>query len=170
MSFQQPSITVNERVGANVQRFRKAAGMTQGELAEQLSQRGLSFQQQGILKVERGSRPLRVDELLIIAEVLEVDQESLTRQMDERLAALEQLSTAETAAARCDAERRQHQEEVNRLTAEIADHEQRRQDAAKRLVEVLKAQGRPDLAQMYTNLPPVEEQIATWRAVRDGNH
>ena len=99
VNYQHESIDFNQRVGANVQRFRTAAGMSQAELADELTHRGYTFQQQGILKVERGSRPLKLEEAQVIAEVLRVDPESLTKQMDERLAALEQLNTADAAIA-----------------------------------------------------------------------
>ena len=52
VTIEADSTDFNERVGSNVQRFRKAAGMSQADLAHALSQRGASFQQQTVLKVE----------------------------------------------------------------------------------------------------------------------
>jgi transcriptional regulator with XRE-family HTH domain len=168
MNSQQTSADFNARVGANVELFRKAADLTQTELAKQLSHRGFAFQQQGILKIEQGTRPLRLEEARTIAELLNVPLDVLFEQTDERLAALEQLNSTEAAIARCDAERAVHAQQVDRLTAEIAEYEQQRQQAAKQLVAVLEAQGRPDLASHYTNLPPAEEKLAIWRELHHG--
>jgi transcriptional regulator with XRE-family HTH domain len=58
--------------GRTVQRFRKAVGMSQTDLAQALTERGASFQQQTVLKVEKGSRPLKLDEAALIADILTV--------------------------------------------------------------------------------------------------
>jgi transcriptional regulator with XRE-family HTH domain len=168
MNNQRTSADFNQRVGGNVRRFREAAGLSQTELAEQLTRRGYAFAQQGILKIEQGNRPLKAEELCVFAELLNVPLDALTAQPDERLAALEQLNSTEAAIARCDRFRHTHQQEVERLTAEIADHEEQRQDAAQRLVKILEGQGRPDLAMFYANMPPVEQQLAVWRELHHG--
>jgi transcriptional regulator with XRE-family HTH domain len=162
MTTQQLSISFNERVGANVQRYRKTAGLSQAQLAEQLNKRGHAFAQQGILKIERGSRPLRLDEAQDIAEVLGVEPAALTRQMDERLAKLDQIRAAEAAIIRLDRERQEH---WDKLSAQIAEVETQRQEAAQQLATILTDQGRPDLAQQYANLQPAEQMLADWRAL-----
>lgn len=63
----------DEQVGRNVQELRKARGLTQTELAERLAARGLPFRQQTVVKVEKGQRPLRLQEADAIASVLAVD-------------------------------------------------------------------------------------------------
>jgi transcriptional regulator with XRE-family HTH domain len=90
VSDQQSPTDFNRRVGRNLQRFRKAADLSQADLAEMLSGRGLPFQQQTILKVEKGTRPLRFEEALAIAQILRINVASLSE---------EHLLPAEVAAA-----------------------------------------------------------------------
>lgn len=166
---QQVSTDFNHRLGANVQRFRKAADMSQAELAHQLTERGFSFQQPTVLKVEKGTRPLKVDELAAIAEVLQINPGSLLEQVDERLAALDQLRAADAAIARYNRERDQHRQAVERLDQEIAKNERLRQEAAKQLVATFTAEGRPDLASFYTDPKPAQNLLAAaWRKSRNG--
>jgi transcriptional regulator with XRE-family HTH domain len=73
-------IDFNQRVGANLQLHRKAKGYSQSDLAGLLEQRGLPFQQQTILKIEKGSRPLRLEEASVIADTLGIELSSLTEQ------------------------------------------------------------------------------------------
>lgn len=51
--------------------------MSQKELADRLSEFGFSIQQSAIAKIERGTRPLRVSELVAIAHALGVPWQSL---------------------------------------------------------------------------------------------
>lgn len=73
MSPQQAS-EFNTRVGRNLAQFRKMADLSQAELAQQLTDRGLPFQQQTILKVEKGVRPLKFEEAVVIAELLKIPE------------------------------------------------------------------------------------------------
>lgn len=66
----QPSF--NAVVGQNVQRLRKLTANSQEGLARDLAARGLSLQQQTILKIEKGQRPLRLDEAVVFADALRV--------------------------------------------------------------------------------------------------
>jgi transcriptional regulator with XRE-family HTH domain len=80
-------IDFNQRVGVNLQRYRKAKGFSQSDLAEQLSARGLPFQQQTVLKVEKGARPLRFEEACAIAEILRIKLASMSEHIgDDRMA------------------------------------------------------------------------------------
>lgn len=47
--------------------------MSQAELARRLAASGLPFRQQTVLKVEKGSRPLRLDEAVWISVLLRVE-------------------------------------------------------------------------------------------------
>jgi transcriptional regulator with XRE-family HTH domain len=170
VNTKQSPITFNQRVGANIQKFRKAVGMSQAELGRALGHRGFPMEQQTILTIERGSRPLKLEEFAVIAELLRVDPGSLVEKLDERSAALEQLRIAETAIARCDHERQQHRQEIERLDQEIEHYDQRRRETAEQLAARLKAEGRPDLASFYANLLPAEDLITTWKKARDGEH
>lgn len=60
-------------IGENVQRFRTAKGMSQAQLAVAMAERtGQQVHQQTIVKIEKGTRPLRYSEAVLISEVLDV--------------------------------------------------------------------------------------------------
>ncbi len=67
---------LNARVGENIRRLREARGFSQTELARYL---GESYRQQTVLKVEKGTRPLKLAEAVKIAEVLAVEVKDLYR-------------------------------------------------------------------------------------------
>lgn len=121
MADPHPSVNFNAVVGANVQRFRKAAGLSQSDLAQALTDRGASFQQQTILKVEKGSRPLRLEEAALLADVLHVPVTNLLRSEDdeEMIAAQIALNQAMTEvrrlAARTDELRRELEDTVAQM-------------------------------------------------------
>jgi transcriptional regulator with XRE-family HTH domain len=69
---QQSSTEFNRWVGRNVQRFRKGAYLSQVELAQEMAERGFSFGQTTVVKVEQGTRPLKLEEAQAIAELLGV--------------------------------------------------------------------------------------------------
>jgi transcriptional regulator with XRE-family HTH domain len=73
--------------GANLQRWRKARGMSQAALAEILRTLGHGFQQQTVLKIEKGDRPLRLHEATDIAQVLDIELIDLARTPDHELLA-----------------------------------------------------------------------------------
>jgi transcriptional regulator with XRE-family HTH domain len=84
---QQSPTTFNQRVGANLQRLRKAAWWSQADLADQLAARGLPFGQPTVLKVEKGARPLKLEEACAIAETLGVSLAALSQYVDNEQAA-----------------------------------------------------------------------------------
>jgi hypothetical protein len=57
--------------------------MSQADLAAQLTVRGFPFHQQAILKVERGTRPLRVEEVSAIADIFGLATVALLRSDDD---------------------------------------------------------------------------------------
>lgn len=57
-------------VGENLRRLRLASGLSQGQLAARLTEQGIPFRQQTILKIEKGRQPLRLYEATAIAHVL----------------------------------------------------------------------------------------------------
>jgi transcriptional regulator with XRE-family HTH domain len=79
---QQPT-EFNKRVGANVKHYRLARGMSQADLAAQLTVRDFPFHQQAILKVERGTRPLKVEEASAIADIFGLATVALLRSEDD---------------------------------------------------------------------------------------
>ncbi|WP_186526295.1 helix-turn-helix domain-containing protein [Leekyejoonella antrihumi] len=60
--------------GRRVKKLRRAAGLTQRQLADRLSQWGRSYHQTTIAKLEAGSRPTTLDELTPLAVALGVSQ------------------------------------------------------------------------------------------------
>lgn len=73
----------NARVGANVKWLRVVAGLSQTQLAEALSRHGFSAHQQTVLKIEKGSRPLRLEEAVQVAEVLDIPVTDLLRPLQD---------------------------------------------------------------------------------------
>ncbi len=65
---------LDEMVGANIRQLRTAAGLSQGQLASKL---GESYRQQTLLKIEKGSRPLRLTEAAVLAQVLDTTVDAL---------------------------------------------------------------------------------------------
>lgn len=61
----------------NVQYARKAAKVTQAELADAMKGRGFAFQQQTVQKIENGTRTVRLDEAAALAELLMVGLDDL---------------------------------------------------------------------------------------------
>lgn len=60
------------QVGANVQRLRVARGLSQVDLADAISVDGDRIPQQTIVKIEKGTRPLKYVEAIRIARALKV--------------------------------------------------------------------------------------------------
>jgi transcriptional regulator with XRE-family HTH domain len=64
-------------VGSNVQTYRTAKGLSQSDLAAAMSEGGEHMHQQTILKIEKGTRPLRYSEALRICRALGISPEEL---------------------------------------------------------------------------------------------
>jgi transcriptional regulator with XRE-family HTH domain len=81
---------VDRLIGANVQRFRTAKKLSQAQLADSMSVRtGQQIAQQTILKIEKGTRPLRYSEAVALAAALDVPLNALS---PDRLVARERAS------------------------------------------------------------------------------
>lgn len=135
MTIEPDSTDFNERVGSNVQRFRKAAGLSQADLAQALTQRGASFQQQTVLKVEKGSRPLKLDEAALIADILEMpvfDLLIMRNDGGELVEAALQLNKANDALRRLQARRDALTRELEQLDQETAQAEVAQREASER--------------------------------------
>lgn len=66
-------------VGSNVQTYRKSRGLSQADLAAAISTPQEGVHQQTILKIEKGTRPLKLSEAVRIAEALEITPFDLVR-------------------------------------------------------------------------------------------
>jgi transcriptional regulator with XRE-family HTH domain len=129
------STDFNQRVGSNVQKFRKAAGLSQADLAHALSQRGASFQQQTVLKVEKGSRPLKLDEAVLIADILKMpmfDLLIMRADAGELVEAALELNKANEALRRLQARRGELAGELEQLNQEMAQAEAVQREASER--------------------------------------
>jgi transcriptional regulator with XRE-family HTH domain len=73
VSPQSEPTDFSQRVAANIRRFRLAAGMSQAQLAHGLTERGYSWVQQTVVRVENGSQPLKLEEAVAVGKVLGVD-------------------------------------------------------------------------------------------------
>lgn len=70
--------TTRELVGQRVSELRKRAGWTQAELAEKTAERlGKDMSTLTVTRIESGSRPTSVDELVALAEVFSVPAQDL---------------------------------------------------------------------------------------------
>jgi transcriptional regulator with XRE-family HTH domain len=99
------------RVGANIAELRRSRDLTQSQLADEVNEADpdLAFRQQTIVKIEKGQRPVRLQEAQALARALGVDTEVLTEseegfastsmlvgaitQLERRYDALEDLAT-----------------------------------------------------------------------------
>lgn len=62
--------TEDERIGERIKELRLEEGLSQAELAERMSALGVSMQQQTILKIEKGTRSLKLAEAAALASCL----------------------------------------------------------------------------------------------------
>jgi transcriptional regulator with XRE-family HTH domain len=136
-------------VGANLQLHRKAKGYSQSDLAGQLEQRGLPFQQQTILKIEKGARPLKLEEAYVIADILGINLSSLT----------EQFGNDELAATA--AEILQRVAAIVRMKKGLEDLQERRRREDE---DTLRA-----VEQWIRQLRDKEKELAEAGAVKDGD-
>jgi transcriptional regulator with XRE-family HTH domain len=67
----------DQQFGENVQRLRKVAGLSQAELAAAMTDEGFPMQQQTVLKLEKGQRPMRLAEAVALARILKAKVEEL---------------------------------------------------------------------------------------------
>ena len=118
---QQASTDFNKKVGSNIRTYRRAFGMSQSDLAHELAMRGIPFQQQTILKVEKGSRPLRFEEAEAIARILGVKDlvmPPLTNLLD-LSGAMRELLSAEFRSQRLEARLNELRREVELTTRDL---------------------------------------------------
>jgi len=94
----------------NVTRARKAADMSQTELGKRIATKGLPFHQQTVQRIENGSRPVRLNEAVVIAEVLYLEFPDVMMPR-----------TAERATATFEMELRSVRRELESIGAQTAD-------------------------------------------------
>jgi transcriptional regulator with XRE-family HTH domain len=129
---QQATTDFNHLLGANVVKVRKASGLSQADLAALLTERGFSFQQPMVGKVERGERPLKADELVAIAEILDVKPAALLEEFSTETDFGAAMAQLRNASARIEV----HRHEIKLIEEEIKRHETLTRDAERRLAEL----------------------------------
>ena len=82
-------------VGYQVKAWRSLRAMSQADLAQRMTLAGHPMQQQTVLEVEKGSRPLLLTEAVVLARILGADLVSLTTSSREQdlLLRAEQVAT-----------------------------------------------------------------------------
>lgn len=75
--MEHDELDAEKRIGRNIRRLREVASLTQADLARKLESLGFKFHQTQVAKVERGERPLRVNEWIGFGEALGVAPEAL---------------------------------------------------------------------------------------------
>lgn len=68
----RPPADIDDNVAANVRDFRERQGLSQGELAQRMTDRGFGFSQATIWKIESKQRPVKVSEAVALGEALEL--------------------------------------------------------------------------------------------------
>jgi transcriptional regulator with XRE-family HTH domain len=106
-----------EIVGDRVRTLRMANQWSQEELASKMQQLGFNWTQSMAAKTERAARPLRVDELVALADIFKVKLEGLVAADPDPMAIkLEELLAALRAAQRtCDSLERERDAKVGQL-------------------------------------------------------
>lgn len=77
MSLTLSSGPSDSDIGRNIQLFRQARGWSQAELATHMSTQGHPLQQQTVLKIEKGSRPIKIGEAAAFAALFGVSVDQL---------------------------------------------------------------------------------------------
>jgi transcriptional regulator with XRE-family HTH domain len=80
MTPREPQTDFNELVGENLKRYRMFAGLSQAEIADKL---GAPFDQSTIARAEKGERPLKLHEAIMITSVLGIDPAKLWAAFDQ---------------------------------------------------------------------------------------
>ena len=65
------------KIGKNIRMLREAAGLTQDALAAKLQLSGCDITRSAVAKIEVGQRHLYVDEIILIAQILNVQYEAI---------------------------------------------------------------------------------------------
>ena len=86
-------------VAKNVRRLREGRGMSQQQLGSDLFLHGLGIHRMAVAQLEKGARPLRLNEVAVIAAYFEVPVESLWQDGGEPLDGIqgERLGAAQAA-------------------------------------------------------------------------
>lgn len=62
---------VDDNLAINLREHREARALSQDDLAQRMNERGFSFSQSTIWKIEQGKRPVKISELVALADALD---------------------------------------------------------------------------------------------------
>lgn len=68
------------RIGANIRRIRKEAGLGQTELANRLQLDGIDMTRETLVKIERGIQHISASQLRAIRDILQTSYEELLKE------------------------------------------------------------------------------------------
>ncbi len=116
MGEQRKGMSPDERISANVRALRERLGISQAELARQMSERGHQWHQSTVTRVEQGTQPLKAAELVDLAALFKTSVDRFTWTQPE-VSATEYIYSAGTRVVRSAGE---VAGAVERLLADIA--------------------------------------------------
>jgi transcriptional regulator with XRE-family HTH domain len=90
--------TPEQHFGAMVRQAREARDWTQESLRRHLADRGVHLEKTAMIRLEQGRRPIRLNEVAVLAKLLGLDLKAYTSSMP-------QLTAREYAAAKTDLQR-----------------------------------------------------------------
>jgi transcriptional regulator with XRE-family HTH domain len=126
--------TPEETVGANIKMLRAQRGLTQAELAEAMQGLGYSWIQTTVAKTEAADRPLRLNEVADLAQVLRVRlPELVSTDTDWALRSI--VSTVDMYASHA----KRLESEIEELTQQLEAKKQSLEETRK-LIEELRAE------------------------------
>ena len=73
-------IKASKNIGANIQKARIAAGLTQDKLAAKMQTEGCDISRGTLAKIEAGIRHISLEELKTVKQILNVDFDNLLEQ------------------------------------------------------------------------------------------
>nr|ANY57916.1 XRE transcriptional regulator [uncultured bacterium] len=131
-------VDLETQVGARIAHLRTAHGWSQAQLGERLAEHGLPLPQPLVYRVEKGRRPLRVNEAQAFARTFGVDLTDLLggpERADRESALLATIDAAQQCAEAVEAAQQaqqrydEAQQALDRATRELREANRRRTDA-----------------------------------------
>lgn len=120
-------------VGQRLAKLRSDRGWSQAQLATAMKERGFGWTQSSVWKTENSSRPIRVNELVVLAELFGTDPGGLLPESDpsdERAVALRASVKASQEASRAERRYKEAQSDLGQAKAAWEDALRRRKQAA----------------------------------------
>ncbi|UGQ14330.1 helix-turn-helix domain-containing protein [Yinghuangia sp. ASG 101] len=116
-------VSAEALVAHNLRHLRKAMHLSQEHIADAMTERGFKMHQTQVAKIENGSRPIRLDEAMAIADILSIPplafiSEAVVGAGDREFDLLQARFRVDAAEADVERLMEQHDEAVQHLEAE----------------------------------------------------